>query len=152
MEEGCKSLNCSKSNLGSLVIKSQDRYSRQTYGRVGVLEALGESTEYGLFVLLLNDVWSRCKYAEGSLSLSHLSRLTALEKSAQQLGPIFICISYQLNPRTSAYFPSSPSAAYCLAISATASPILFRAEASCSVTKASNILALMGFRAAGSRE
>jgi len=64
--------------------------NKVTYRCVSILEALGESAKDGLFVLLLDNVWSRGKYAEGSLSLSYFSRLAALEKCAQQFGPVLV--------------------------------------------------------------
>jgi hypothetical protein len=68
------------------------------------------------------------KYSECTFALSCVGRLTCLEQSSKKLRPCLSCmVPYQYFIRWCwGLWGNVPSSEYCRAISATASPILFR--------------------------
>lgn len=59
-----------------------------TYGDVVISQTLGENTNNGLLMLLLDNARGRSKNSEGCFPHTCLGRLAGLEQYTQQFGPL----------------------------------------------------------------
>lgn len=109
--------------------------SLETHVHTAILEAFREDFLDNALVLLLNYARGGGKYPEGTFSHARVCRLAGLEEGCQQFRPVFVFTVLATEPFVHAMPSYVPLSVYCLAISAMASPILFRTWLTCSVAR-----------------